>query len=71
MRETWHNRYMTTITFTQDELTLLGSSVLQNMFAWEENAKSGDAHAIKVAAEINALWAKIKAEMIEAKRVTP
>jgi len=41
------------------------------MFAWEENAKSGDAHAIKVAAEINALWAKIKAEMIEAKRVTP
>jgi hypothetical protein len=57
---------MTTITFTQDELFLLGSSVLQNLFAWNDNAEtSGESHAIKTAGELNALWEKIKAEIQE------
>jgi len=65
MRETWHNGYMTTITFTQDELILLGSSVLQNLFSWQDNAVSGDAHAIKVADELSGLWEKVKAAIAE------
>jgi hypothetical protein len=56
---------MTTITFTQDELILLGSSVLKNLFAWQDDAASGDDHAIKVADELSGLWEKVKAAIAE------